>query len=66
MSAVVQSFAQLCGPPIFGAIVGSGSQEEQLARFPHAIAFGGCMLVCSVALVTAARFYKNREVLAIV
>jgi hypothetical protein len=63
---VVQSFAQLCGPPIFGAIVGAGSQEEQLERFPHAIAFGASMLALGTLFVVAARLHKDRRFMAAV
>jgi hypothetical protein len=63
---VVQSFAQLCGPPIFGAIVGAGSVEQQLHNFPHAIIFGGCMLALCLALVVAARILKSRDLMAAV
>lgn len=63
---MVQSFAQLTGPPIFGAIVGAGSKEDQLSRFPHAIVFGACMLLVSVCLITSARLYRTRELFAII
>ncbi|KLT40494.1 MFS general substrate transporter [Cutaneotrichosporon oleaginosum] len=63
---MVQSIAQLTGPPIFGAIVGAGSPGEQLARFPHAIVFGSCMLLVAWCLVAAARLYRTRELFAII
>lgn len=63
---MVQSFAQLTGPPIFGAIVGSGTREEQLKRFPHAIIFGACMLLVSACLITGARLYRTKQLFAII
>ncbi len=63
---MVQSIAQLVGPPIFGAIVGAGSPAEQLTRFLHAIIFGSCMLLVSGCLITSARLYRTRELFAII
>ncbi|BEJ15484.1 hypothetical protein CspHIS471_0500890 [Cutaneotrichosporon sp. HIS471] len=63
---MVQSIAQLTGPPIFGAIVGAGSPAEQLSRFPHAIIFGSCMLLVAGCLVTGARMCRTRELFAII
>lgn len=62
---MVQSIAQLCGPPIFGAIIGGGSQEEQFKQFPKAIVFGCCMLTVSMLLVTGARLTRSRKLYAI-
>ncbi|KAL1405505.1 U4/U6-U5 snRNP complex subunit dib1 [Vanrija albida] len=63
---MVQSIAQLSGPPIFGAIVGAGSPAQQFANFPKAIAFGGCMLFISGTLVLAARLSKTKKLFAII
>lgn len=63
---MVQSIAQLVGPPIFGAIVGAGTPAEQLAHFPHAIIFGSCMLMVAAGLVMGARLYRTRELFAII
>ncbi|TXT07124.1 hypothetical protein VHUM_03294 [Vanrija humicola] len=63
---MVQSIAQLSGPPIFGAIVGAGTPAQQFANFPKAIAFGGCMLFISGTLVLCARLYKTKKLFAII
>ncbi|KAL7422298.1 U4/U6-U5 snRNP complex subunit dib1 [Cryptotrichosporon argae] len=63
---MVQSSAQLIGPPIFGQILGSGAAATQRARFPHAIVFAAVMLLVSIVAVAVARFKLQRPWRAIV
>jgi hypothetical protein len=56
MGVVVQSFSQLVCGPIFGALLGTGSEASRLARFPHAIILGSLMLVIATIALAAARY----------
>jgi hypothetical protein len=55
-SAVVQSFSQLVCGPIFGAVLGKGTEADRLARFPYAIILGGVMLVIATVALAGARY----------
>lgn len=60
-SAVIQSFAQLASGPSFGALIGTGSREEQLQHFPHAIILGSMMLLVATVATVVARLAKSRK-----
>ncbi|WWC61154.1 uncharacterized protein I303_103733 [Kwoniella dejecticola CBS 10117] len=66
MIMFISSLAQLAGPPAAGALLGSGSLQDQLDRFPHAIILAGVMLTLSTVSLIAARLYQNRTLLAFV
>ena len=55
-SSVVQSFSQLVCGPIFGAVLGKGTEADRLARFPYAIILGGVMLVIATVALAGARY----------
>lgn len=63
-SLLGQSIAQLTGPPIFGAIIGTGTNEEMLSRFPGAIGFGAGCLAVSMCCMFAAKMSKDRNIFA--
>jgi len=63
---LIQSFAQLIGPPISGALLGGGTVEEQLSRFPHAIILGGVMMLISATCVAVGRWSLERRLFVIV
>ncbi|WVW83125.1 hypothetical protein I302_105143 [Kwoniella bestiolae CBS 10118] len=66
MNMFFTALAQIVGPPAGGALLGSGSKEDQLARFPHAVILAGSMLSLSTGLVIAARLCQDKRLLAFV
>ncbi|WVQ78110.1 hypothetical protein IAT38_000191 [Cryptococcus sp. DSM 104549] len=65
MVMFVQSIAQLIGPPIAGSLLGTGSTEEQLTRFPHAIILASAMFTLATISLGAGRLNLNRKLWAI-
>jgi uncharacterized membrane protein len=45
----------VCGP-IFGALLGTGSEADRFDRFPHAIILGGLMMTIATIALAAARY----------
>ncbi|WRT67108.1 uncharacterized protein IL334_004074 [Kwoniella shivajii] len=66
MIMFIGSFAQIAGPPSAGALLGAGSDQDQLSRFPHAIILAGTMLTLATSSLIAARLWQNKKILAIV
>lgn len=58
------SFAQLTSGSIFGALLGNGSAESQLANAPKAIAMGASMMTLTAILLAAGRLARSRELWA--
>lgn len=63
---MIQSFAQLAGPPIVGAILGKGTDEQMARRFPGAIGLAGAMLTINFVGMVGARLCKSRKLKALV
>ncbi|ORY33804.1 major facilitator superfamily domain-containing protein [Naematelia encephala] len=61
-----QSLAQLLGPPIAGILLGHGTNQEQLSRFPHAIVLGSMMLLAGNLSLILARWWIDKKWKAVV
>lgn len=53
---VVQSFSQLICGPIFGALLGTGSEQDRLHNFARAICLGAAMMVVATGFMIMARW----------
>lgn len=53
---VVQSFSQLICGPIFGALLGTGSEQDRLHNFARAICLGAAMMVVATGFMMMARW----------
>lgn len=58
------AFAQLFGAPIFGALLGGGSQEEQLANANKAIAFAASMMMLSGVFLFVGKLGRSKKLFA--
>lgn len=58
------SIAQLVSGSIFGALLGNGSPESQLANANKAIAFGASMMTATTILLVIGRLARSRELWA--
>ncbi|GFZ51802.1 hypothetical protein JCM24511_09570 [Saitozyma sp. JCM 24511] len=52
----VQSFSQLICGPIFGALLGTGSEQDRLHNFARAICLGAAMMVVATGFMMMARW----------
>lgn len=63
---MVQCVAQIAGPPIVGALIGRGTDEEMFRRFPAAIGLAGAMLTINALGMLGARLCRSKKLRAIV
>ncbi|WWD10171.1 hypothetical protein V865_008305 [Kwoniella europaea PYCC6329] len=66
MNMFITSLAQIVGPPSSGALLGTGSKQDQLDRFPHATILAGTMLTLSTIALIGARLCQDKRLLAFV
>lgn len=59
---VIQSFAQLACGPIYGALIGHGTPQDQARLFPHALALGGIMMLLATVALGSARLRHSRTI----
>ena len=62
---MVQSLAQLIGPPISGSLIGGGDSASQLANYSHLLAFGGLCLVIATIFTVLARYKLEKRLFAV-
>ncbi|WWC90061.1 uncharacterized protein L201_004994 [Kwoniella dendrophila CBS 6074] len=66
MISFIGAFAQLIGPPSSGALLGSGSEKDQLKNFPNTIILSGVLLLIATVSLIIARLYLDKRLLAFV